>query len=371
MQHALYAPSSMAQTVQCPASVRLQRQYPEQPDESTIEGEAAHWACAELLHGRPVAVGQITSAGVELDDDMIDAAELYASVVRPDLPGLHVESAVRMPRIHAQCWGTPDAWRRDAIATVDEFGRMWIRGFDFKYGHEYVDEWENWQLICYAAGMIEALGLDGLAELSVWFSLTIVQPRAYGHRPVRTWEISAADLRAYWNIAAAACEAADKPDAPAVVGPACKHCSARHACDALNRASLSRLDAASHAAPLDLDTPTAAAELRRIRYALEILQARGSGLEQQLMHAARIGEQVPGFHIEHSNGREAWQIPFEQVIALGTMYSADLRQRKAITPKQARDAGVLTDGFTERKAGAASLVVDQPHRMVRIFSQGS
>ena len=363
--HALYAPSSMAQTMQCPASVRLQQLYPEQPDETSIEGEAAHWGCAELLHGRPIAVGQITPNGVALDGDMIDAAELYASVVRPDMGGLHVESRVQMPRIHPQCWGTPDAWR----VTHSDDGPT-IRVWDFKYGHEYVDEFENPQLAAYVAGVVDALRLDGQNELLYTVHATIVQPRCYGRKPVRTWRVPVGELRALWNVMQAACEEADG-EARTRVGPECKHCTARHACDALQRASLSAIDVAGQAEPLELDTPAAAAELRRLRYAVDTMQARASGLEQQLMNVARSGQPVPGFHIETTAGREQWTMPVDRVITLGQLYGVDLRKQATLTPAQARTAGVATDGFTERRGGSASLVVDQPHQMVRIFKAGS
>lgn len=361
--HALYAPSSMAQTMQCSASVRLQQLYPEQADESSIEGEAAHWACAELLHGRPIDVGllaPVAGGSMALDTDMIDAAELYASVVRPDLPGLHVESRVQMPRIHPQCWGTPDAWRvtHPTLSTIN----VW----DFKYGHEYVDEFENAQLAAYVAGIVNALGVDGLQELDYVVHATIVQPRCYGRKPVRTWRTTVGELRALWNIMHAACAEADTSPVTRI-GPNCKHCTARHACDALQRASLSAIDVAGQAEPLELQTPAAAAELRRLRYAIETMQARASGLEQQLMNTARLGQPVPGFHIETSAGREQWNVPLDKVLALGAMYGADLRKPSTLTPAQARAAGVTTDGFTERRGGSASLVVDQPHQMVRIF----
>lgn len=366
-QHAIYAPSSMAQTVQCPASVKLQQLYPEQPDESSIEGEAAHWACAELAHGRVVGVGQIAPNGVAIDDDMLEAAELWCETMRPDLGGLHIEERVNMPRIHRQCWGTPDGWRQLALTeAIRQAYHTHIELGDVKYGHEYVDEYENWQLISYAAGVIDALRLDGQQELGVLFDLTIVQPRCYGRKPVRTWRVPASELRAYWNQAQAACDEAGLQPRT-IVGPSCKHCTARHACDALQRAGLSAIDVAGQAEPLDLPTPAAAAELRRLRYAVDLMSARASGLEQQLMSVARQGEAVPGFHIEHSDGREQWRVPAEQVIALGEMYGKDLRKRAVLTPAQARKAGVLTDGLTERKTGAAQLVVDTPHQMVRLF----
>jgi hypothetical protein len=221
--------------------------------------------------------------------------------------------------------------------------------------------------MAYAAGAIDALRFDGQQELQVTFRLHVIQPRAYGRKPVRTWEVTVGELRAYWNLMQVACAEADSPGARTIVGPECKHCTARRACDAAQRAALSALEVAGTAEPIDLPTPAAAAELRRLRYSLDVLSARASGLEQQLMHAARTGEQVPGFHVETTAGREAWTVPLEQVLALGTMYGKDLRKAAALTPAQARAAGVGTDGFTARKSGAASLVVDTPHRMVRIF----
>src|SRR5205085_9695018 len=104
---------------------------------------------------------------------------------------LHVEGLIEISILHDLNWGTPDAW-------VYSPRSLTLDVFDFKFGHGFVSEFENWQLIGYAAGFLESLGIDGHADQALRVNLHVVQPRAY-HRagPVRTWSVLASDLRPY------------------------------------------------------------------------------------------------------------------------------------------------------------------------------
>lgn len=361
--HSPLAPSSMARTVQCPGSVTMQLKYPEAEGPEAGEGEAAHWGFAEIAaHGRSIAVGQIAANGVVLDDEMIESAELMAETVADWGVPAQIEQRVAIPSVHAQCWGTPDA-RAWAIP------RARLKVADLKHGHGFVDAYENWQLMTYAWGVMSEAKLDGLEEWKCVVELTIVQARAYGHDPVRTWTTTAADLRAYRNIANAAAHEALGPNPTTKAGPECKHCTARRACPTLQAAALDVLDAEGKAFALDLTTPQAASELRRLDYALTLAEARRSGLEAQLLDAARKGEPVPHFHVEHGQGREAWAKPAAEVFALGDLFGLDLRKvPEPITPAAARKLGVDMPGFSERRAGAAKLVADSPHKAAKVFA---
>lgn len=351
----------MARIVQCPGSVVMQERYPEPEGPEAKEGTAAHWAFAELADGRDIALGQIAPNGVVLTAEMIEGAELMHDETC-ELPNPAVESAVTIERIHLDCWGTPDfrSWR---------VPRARLRIVDFKFGHGYVEAYENWQLISYAAGAVAEGAAEGHGDCVV--ELGIVQPRNY-HRdgPVRTWTTTVGTLCAYWNIAGHACNEAMSATPRTRAGPECKHCTARHACPTLANAALGVLDDAGKSIPLDLKTVEAATELRRLNYAAEILSSRRSGLENQLLVAARQGESVPYFHVEHGEGREAWTAPVGEVIALGKFYGVDLAAPvEAVTPFQARKKGVDSAGFTQRQPGAAKLVADSPYQAAKIFAK--
>lgn len=368
-EHAPIAPSSMARTVQCPGSVVMQQRYPEAEGPEAAEGTAAHWAFSEIARGALVALGQIAPNGVRLDEEMIESAELMANTVA-DWPGLAVEKTVAVPSLspslHAgACWGTPDA-----LAWAVPRARL--RVGDLKHGHGFVDAYENWQLMTYAWGAMDEAKINGAEELALIVELTIVQPRSY-HRdgPVRTWTTTAADIRAHRNIAAAAAAEALGPNPRTIAGPECKHCTARHACETLQRAALDVIDQEGRAVSLDLPTPAAAHELRRLDYAIALAEARRTGLEAQLLAAARGGQAVPHFHVEHGEGREAWSVSPAEVFALGDLMGVDLRAEKPITPAQARKRGVDVPGFSARNTGEAKLVADSPHQAAKIFGKVS
>lgn len=364
--HSEVGPSVLGRVRQCPGSVRLSRLYPEAEGPEAGEGIAAHWGLAERLHGRDVTEGQIAGNGVVLDAEMLEAIEVAADEIIGTgnrLNDLNVERMVQIPAVHAKCFGTPDADRWVSSRHL----KVW----DFKYGHGYVDEYRNAQLIAYASGIASRAKIDGLAEQTTTVDLTVIQPRHYGAPAVRTYTTTLAMMRADVNILHMAAEQAlDVADPQTIAGPECRYCPARHACPTLQKAALSVVDTVGRAIALDLATPHAAAELRRLDYADGLLSARRSGLEQQLLGAARKGEAVPFYHVKHGDGRERWAKPVAEVIALGTMYGVDLRGTpKAITPAAARKLGVDVPGFSERSSGAATLVADSPAKAAKVFAK--
>ena len=367
MSHSPLAPSSMARTVQCPGSVVMQQRYPEPDGPAAQEGTAAHWVFAEQLKRWPesdVVVGEIAPNGVVVDQEMIDGAAMMTEHIIERMPRSQIEQPLSIAGLHRDCWGTPDA----RSTMIDPQGYT-IKIADLKYGHGFVDVWENWQLLSYARGTLDLLKIDGMAEQRTMFELTIVQPRSY-HRdgPIRTWRMPAVDLRGYWNRATAACEEALGPNPSTRAGSECKHCSARHACPTLQAVALDAVDAAGTAVALDLPIDAAAHEKRRLDWAITLLEARSSGLEQQLLDAMKRGQHVPHYHVEHGAGREVWNKPAPEVITLGQLYCIDLsKPPQAITPTQARALGVNVDGWTTRGMGEAKLVADSPFQAARIF----
>lgn len=338
MTHSVLAPSSAARWVVCPGSVTLSGQHPEPGDsQASREGTAAHWVASETLLGNPPPlVGTVAPNGVVVDPEMYEAAMDYARVVRRQaVYPILVERRVDVPRVHPECYGTPDCWAFDR-----ERGQLHV--FDFKYGHRFVDVFENWQLACYAAGIIDELGLG---DEHVHITFHVVQPRAfYRGGPHRSWTLPASDLRGLVNILAVAAERALSPNPECVPNPECRDCSARHACPALQAAGYDTADYVRSAVPLELPAPAAGLELRYLKRASAILNARISGLEGQVEAKLRGGEIVPGWRMESVAGREKWKIPVAEVAAMGQTMGVDLtKPTDVITPAQARNAGLMPD----------------------------
>jgi hypothetical protein len=349
--HARLSFSSAARWVQCPGSVLLNEQYPETETTDAAEEDTR----AAALAAQILTTGEVKP---DVDLEMFGRLKPYLDSVLPGqlFPGgLHVEETIFAGSIHAHCSGTPDAW---ALHAESKTAYVW----DLKYGYGHVEVFENWQLLAESSAILDLI--DGDHDPHLWrFVLRIVQPRAF-HRdgPIRTWAISAGELTGYVRKMREAAEEAMGNDPRTVVGPACKHCSARHVCKAAQIAAIDYAEMADDATPLELTPEALSHEMRLLRRGAKMIEARLSGLEAQAMATIRRGESVPGFSVEHGQGREFWTKPAEEVIALGALMGVDLAkplEKAVITPAQARKAGLdaaMVLEYSGRKSGEAKLV---------------
>lgn len=349
--HARLAPSSAEQwgPDRCPASIQMQEKHPGDDDgEAAREGEAAHYAATEPLRGRPV--GPIAPNGVPITQEMIDHARLF----RDAADGAQwVEQRLRMPMVHAECYGTPDAVRYDEAARTLEV-------IDYKYGHGYVDHWHNPQLLLYAMGALHEL-LVAPADWRHWgITLTIVQPRYYGaESPVRSHRVTGIALQTWRARFAAAAEEALAPSARTVTGPWCRYCSALLPCEAARKMKGAALDYADTQQSGDVTPDTVGAEMTHIARALRILKDRQTALEAVAASLPR----VTGWAKEPKYGRLAWNEPDDAVLALGDALGVALAApAKPITPTQAKklvDAAVI-DAYASRPYAGVRLEPERP-----------
>lgn len=366
-------PSGAGQWIICHGAPKLSALYPEdQESDGAREGTAAHWARAEVLHGRAVAEGQLTDAGFVLTAEMVEAAEdtlrrVHALIAKHggEQPQIFIEEYVAIDRVGAGFGGTPD------LALYFPAARM-LYIDDLKFGFGWVEVFENWQLLCYLAGMLQLLNLEGRTnDLTV--VLSIYQPRAFHpDGPLRTWETTPAEARPYIAQLNAAFRAATESDPTLQVNPSCQHCQARHACPALQAKALESIDRSRTAVPFDLPPHALGLELADVRRAIKALQARETGLTGQAEALISRGERVPFWSLERKPGALEWTAPTDQVLAMGDMLGIALAKPvRPITPTQARDAGLGADllaEFAERKTGAAKLVLQDDKTARKIFS---
>ncbi len=371
-QHAFLPPSGAAVWVKCAAAPMMWQKYPQIDTIESMEGTAAHWAFEEILAGRLVDVGLLAPNGVVLTEEMVQGAEMFVETI-DDVRGdadLHIEERVDIPFIHAQNWGTPDVWFYLHNPTT---GILTIYILDYKFGHDPVEEFENWQLINYLAGILEKLGIDGAGEFFTEVNLTVVQPRCYSRgSSVRTWSTKATELRGYFNILRMAAEAACAPNPKATVNPSCEHCSGRHACEVLQKAGMKAASLSRVAIPLDLPPAALGLELTMLKIAKQALDARISGLEESVYAGVLSGERIPGWTVENTQGRQAWTRPVAEVISLGQLMGKDLSKLGAVTPKQAIKAGLpaaIVNSVSASPNGAPKLVPDNLTMLRKVFSK--
>ena len=369
--HAPLPPSSAHCWVQCAGWRSLAAQFPQPEDDpKAMEGIAAHWAVAEVLSGRQIDIGVVAPNGIVLDTEMCEGADLMDDAIGNERSSLFVESRVNCTFVHHDNWGTPDAWRLH--------GRV-LDVWDYKYGHRSVAAFENWQLLDYAAGILDMLGF--LDDMYVApdrtidkIRLTIVQPRDYhSEGPVRTWELSVAMLQVYVDRLRAAARASDDEKAVCAAGAACRDCSASHACATLQAASLDYADQSYRAIPLVLDNTQLARQLAELDRGIELMQARRAGLGEQATATIKRGESVPGWMVAQGNGRERWNVPVDEVITLAGMMGVAVAKPGLITPKQAVKAGLPAEvvaGYTETPKGELKLVRDDGTKARNVFNLG-
>ena len=352
--------------MRCAASVRLRQHDAVLPGESeaALEGTAAHWAAAQILeHGRE-HIGAVHQ-GVTLDEEMYRHVRVYTEAVRAvNAEWRLFEERLAMPSIHAQAFGTADAVLLNNM-------QKHITVFDFKYGYRPVEEFENWQGICYAAGVLDRFALS--EEWTVEF--VVAQPRAY-HRngPIRSWNTTASAIRVHTQrLAEQARVALESNSPPARVGAWCKYCEARHFCSAAQTAALSAMDTVYEGAADPLSPEALSLELRLLRQAQERLAHRLTGLEAQAMVEIQAGKVVPGWSVDHPPGRETWTRPVGEVVALGNLFGKQLGKLEPITPKQARDLGVpaeMVRAMSTRKTSEAKLVEVNTTAARKVFGNG-
>lgn len=358
--HAYLAPSSASiwGPGGCPAYPRMAKLYPDQGDDTAArEGEAAHHWLTETIRDRPSpAVGSLAPNGHPITDEMVECGTrmmLDVFTLRAT-PGLRwaVEQAVKMPRVHAENWGRCD------FGAVDETARV-LYVWDYKYGHRYVDAFENWQLVDYAEGLA---GLFGVTLDVTWtIDARIYQPRSFHpDGPVKRWP-GYTGLRhgeLLHKLAIAAHEAS-RPSAPMSTGDHCGYCPARHACPALRRAGGLAVDMSLWGVPHDMSPADAGLALRIIRTARERLEDLETGLEAQVMAAVRSGASDTGWEVFQGYGREKWTQPAADVIAMGKALGKDLaKPLEPITPNQARKLGIdaaVISAYSEKPPGEMKL----------------
>jgi hypothetical protein len=338
------------------------------PTEEQAEGELAHLVAMkhaigaghEWPVGRKVKVG---SYDFEIDEDMIDGAAIYSDEAQV---GGRFENPVSVPDVHATCFGTPDYWR----AIIETYLRL-LKVIDYKYGHRYVEVWHHYQLIAYAAGVARFLGL----ALDFPVTLVIVQPRNYTHGVVREWHTTVGEIyRICAEVIAPRVELALGENPPTYTGRHCLDCQARHLCKTLQTADASIVDYSATAEVREMPDAAVGSELRILKDAIKLLEARYTGLYEHASNLARTGHSIAHWGMQAGQGRLKWKddVTPDAVASMGDLFGLDLRKPMAVkTPTQCIAAGVdksIIDGdYAHRPPGAMRLTPDDTIRTRKIF----
>lgn len=336
--HALIVqPSGLHLTMECAASLLLQlMSRPRAPSEDEKKGQAAHWHALQWASGNRMEVGVVfKAAGQEwtVDTDMVAGSKLYVKEACPHNTARY-EEPIACADIHPESWGTPDYFR-----WIPEINMLKV--VDYKFGHRYVDAFENWQLIAYALGVVRLLNIPMTANVK----LVIVQPRCYfsDNGFSQDWTTTVADLFKYAMRIAAQVAIALGPNAPAHTGRHCLDCKASDICKTLQHNAMHIVEYASVGEAQELDVDALGVEARIVHEAYAILEARLEGLKAQIKHLTDKGQNVPYWIMADGRSFLKWNegVGVEDIRALGQATGvATIHPPKPITPAQAIDAGV-------------------------------
>lgn len=387
MGHAFLAPSSAhiwGKPGGCTLYPQVAAAFPEPETPEAAEGTASHEIGAELIENSSRArfldwsafEGRTASNGVPFTHEMFAGAKLYADDVNRVMreysvfggDSLRIEQTVQIPRIHpTHNSGTPDC-----SLLVKQCGFLYV--WDYKYGFEVVEAFENWQMIDYVAGLLDVHGINPGAEQFTHVVIRVVQPRApHPKGPVREWVVLASDLRSYFNNLANNAGESMGTMATARTGNHCKHCPGRHACGPALTAGVSLFEASGRALPMQPTPEAMGAYKTFLDRAYEHIKSLRDAFDVQILASVKRGDFVPGWVTEPTFGRRKWTRPDAEVIAMGQMIDKNLaKPAQAITPNQAEQLGVdpaVIKQYSIASQSGFKLVPDDGQKAKEAFKQ--
>lgn len=353
----------------CAGSVGLSQGHADPESDYAAEGTAAHeiaayclttggdaWECIgnvvlcdpdgkKTVHPKMPDPVEIAFAKwiYTVDKEMADAVQVYLEWVRSTFPdrnqgNFFVERRFHCPTIHEFFYGQTDVaglyseWVR---GPEESFEVRILHATDYKHGAGIVVDAEgNPQLLYYAAGMLEDLKLWDLVDK---VRMTIVQPRGFHFDgPIRTVEISTADLRAWLDyiLVPAMDHALKSTDTKS--GEHCRFCPARYrACPQLmgDMDEMEKLMAQIQGKPAaDLTN----AEAARLLELFDLAKIVSKAANETVFNRLQAGSPVPGFKL----GQARTNRVFKEAIEDGD---------KKITVEQAARAEFGDEAYNPRE----------------------
>lgn len=370
-KHAKLSPSASERWLECPASIRMESQVPEEAESGyAYEGTVAH-ALGEIkasehfgLITKRVAANrrkkwhQEHQALLEQDEVLAEMERHTDAYVRllEDRMGVYENSQLmleqRLDTGVDTCWGTSDAV---IVSPVH------VEIVDFKYGQGVAVEAEdNPQLKLYALGALDTYG-DLLGDTEKVIT-TVHQPRLHH---VLSAELTPDELRAWReDVVRPTAALALGPDAP--FGPseaACRWCPASGRC----RAQLEKVFSEPFELPELMSADEVASTLARVPEIREWLKAFE---EAALNMAYSEGQAIPGYKVVLSGGQRRFSDGVGAINFLtGKGYSLDQVSKTSIRGIGELEKLLGVDEFKEMLApyitksdGRPSLVPESDNR---------
>lgn len=330
-KHSRVGASSAKRFLNCPGSVELSKNIPEQTSVFAKEGQNAH-AFAEYCLSSNLKPSAMTPAiqshvesllGFKIDAEMIRGIQVYIDLIdeikaKSPKAKWEVEKRFHLDFIDKEAFGTCD------FVLYEDFGTL--RVVDLKYGAGvFVDVIDNEQLIYYAIGAAWDTQRNAFHDFED-VELTIVQPRASGG-PFRKYKFPAKELEKWAKIFSDGIKATRIPGAPLKDGEWCQFCPAKPQCPQLHSKALEVL---SH----DFET----AELLTDEKVRALIENKGTiesflkkVYEMALMRAAN-GNPIPGTKLVRGRGKRVWADEKDAELKFQALVGADAYDVSLKTP---------------------------------------
>jgi len=311
------------------------------------EGTAAHWVWHEVLRGAAPdcrsLIGQRAPNGVVIDERATQGAQCFVDEIRGVVPEgrrhmVQLEVPLLHHGVHPENGGTPDAFWVDTEAHT-------LYVWDYKHGYREVTPLSH-QIVNYALMALPNRSRISYPYDDEWLtalnvSLRVVQPFCYHKQGgvVEEWVGKASELVPVWKKLHTRAKQADELPLFSP-GPHCRDCSAVGKCPAVRKLFNMLHDMTEKAGPLDEMTPAEmAVELRHLEKLAPVLKDRIEALEASLIDAVQKGDVSAGLVLANVPGRgDDWTAPFEQVVALTSMFGVEATKPTLKTPKQVIDS---------------------------------
>lgn len=362
--HARLSASAAKRWIACPGSVAL-NQGPRKSSVDADTGTYAHEIAAHCLADDSASPSDflaqekvVDGHKVVCDLDMIDSVRVYVDEVNADHQDgdegwIEMSLDDVLAKEDPDLGGTADYVRYRPTAKH-------LRVFDYKNGAGmFVDADDNTQMKIYAVG-----ALLETARPVTDVTVTIVQPRYEGAKPVRDYTFKAVELIDFLADLKEAANATRVPNPAYSAGDHCTFCAGRPTCPELERHQHA-LTAAEFA-----DVPALSPErLGQALLAIPAVKARIKALEEAAYDMAVRGTEIPGFKLVDKRPTRKWKsdgdvIEWAQAQAIDPWAPRELLSPAQLEKKIAadaprgkkKDAGKVLEPFVEKVSSGTALV---------------
>lgn len=341
------------------------------PSVDAAAGTFAHSIAAQCLADKSISPSDfllkretIDGFEVECDLEMIDAVRLYLDEIEAEF-AVGDKTWIEMPLLASLAGVDPDLGGTADYVRYRPSARQ-LRVFDFKFGSGvYVEVDDNEQLKLYALGAMLEVG-EPVDEVTI----TIVQPRFEGAKPVRDHTFRAAEILEFIADVKEAAEKTRRPNPPLVAGEHCSFCPKARTCPELEKRQHD-LVAAEFGPTVAYDPATLASALA----AVPLVKERIKALEAFAYAEAQRGVVIPGFKLVDKRANRRWKSEGDVILWAQERGIDPYLPREVVSPAvmekklaenaprgKKKEAGKVLEQFVERVSSGTALVPESDDR---------